>query len=384
MVEKTWRKHTRTTALVTALEQKGSAMAIFELIEKAQELHPLSDPWNYRDFLLRKKEIFTVKKVQGTENVGLTRWLGGPDPDPASDLEEKDPVKTDEIPIICLDPKKFIAQTTPPFVDVHQTMALAEAHLASGMPLLEEGPKGIGKTLGFAYFAFIRQMPCFQFDCCRETKRQDLIGRFIIIGDQIKFVLGALPAAIELANEHGEALFSLEEFTSLDPDKQKILNQFLDQRKHVYVPELARTFKLNPGARLLIVATANPSFYGGVFEMNEDLKSRFSILKVGYPPEEKEREIIRLRGDIPDDLMDMILVFTRDTRAGAKSNKCQYAISPRDIHQFLDNMRSYGKVFDGEGALKMALTTSFLGKYDDEEEIDFIKARIFDAFAVRL
>lgn len=387
--DRDWR-HTRTTALLAVLERacakagELTAMRIHELVEQAQELHPLKDAWNYRDFVLRKKELFKVIKNSGIEYVSpLTRWLG----EPGSEADPEGILPTHEIteiPVIGPDPEQFILKTMPPYVEVYHELSLVEAHLNSGTPLLEEGPKGIGKTLNLAYFAFKRQIPNLQFDCSRETKRRDLIGRFTVIGDQVMFILGALPSAIELANAKGEALLSLEELTSLDPDIQKILNQLLDHRKHVFVPELNRIFKLKPGARLLIAATANPSFYGGVFELNEDLKSRFSILKVGYPPEGKEREIIQLRGNISEELMDMIQVFTRDTRAGVKSGDCHYAVSPRDIHQFIDNLRSYEKVFEEALAMKMALTTSFLGKYDDENENEFIKARIFDAFAVRV
>ncbi len=375
---------TRTAALISILKQSGKPMRTEDLVAEAQKLHPLSNPWNYREWMLRKKEIFTLFENSEVEHGGLTEWLKPPKSTTEQEEEEDTSILENEIPLIYTNPEKLILQSIDPYIDVNNELNLAEAHLKTGRPLLKEGVAGIGKTLGFAYFAFKKQIPILQFDCSPGTRRKHLIGQFTVVGNTIKFILGALPDAIMLANAKGEAIISFEELTSLEPEMQKVLNQLLDHRKHVFIPELNRIFKLNPGAKLLIGATANPSFYGGVFEMNEDLKSRFSILRVGYPPEDKEREIISLRGDVSERLMEMILAFTRDTRAGAKENNCAYAISPRDIHQFIDNLRSYENVFDSDLALEMALTTSFLGKYDDEKEQDFIKARIYDSFMVRI
>jgi len=104
----------------------------------------------------------------------------------------------------------------------------------SPTPLCFVGPKGTGKTLVIAHFASENKIPIIQYDCSENTRKGDLIGRYILRGDETEYQLGVLPTAIELANEAGKAILVLEELNALAPNMQKQLNQLLDWRRHVF------------------------------------------------------------------------------------------------------------------------------------------------------
>jgi len=255
---------------------------------------------------------------------------------------------------------------------------LTEAHLDSGQPLLLEGPKGQCKTLVFATWFAKQGIPFIQHDCSEQTKRYDLIGRFIPVDSQIVFQLGDLPRAIEMANKHGSAALCCEELTGLTPNMQKVLNQLFDYRRHVYVPELGRTFTLNPGAKLALLATCNPPTYGGTFELNEDLKSRLTIYKVKYPDLKEEQHIIRQLfrkyGDVVSEYIDPFVKLADETRRGHNKNEFTYALSTRDVAQLIENFISYVKVFekkkdcdDAEYQALQLVRTVFLSKYESAE-----------------
>ncbi|MEM2498282.1 MAG: MoxR family ATPase [Candidatus Nezhaarchaeales archaeon] len=123
----------------------------------------------------------------------------------------------------------YVSGVPNAYIPQREELRIIQAHLANGIPLLFVGPKGTGKTLAFAYFAFVTRTPIIQFDCSEGTKRLDLIGRFILQGDQVKYVLGALPTAISIANEVGKAILVLEEINALTPQMQKVLNQIFFQ-----------------------------------------------------------------------------------------------------------------------------------------------------------
>jgi MoxR-like ATPase len=254
---------------------------------------------------------------------------------------------------------------------------LTEAHLDSGQPLLLEGPKGQCKTLVFATWFAKRGIPFIQHDCSEQTKRYDLIGRFIPVDSQIVFQLGDLPRAIEMANKHGAAALCCEELTGLTPNMQKVLNQLFDYRRHVYVPELGRTFSLNPGAKLALLATCNPPTYGGTFELNEDLKSRLTIYKVHYPVLKEEQHIIRQlfkkHGEVVSEYIDPFVKLADETRRGYNKNEFTYALSTRDVAQLIENFISYINVFekkkddDAEYQALQLVRTVFLSKYEKAE-----------------
>jgi len=282
----------------------------------------------------------------------------------------------------------YLPKRVPNYVPTDEELEIYQAHLESGIPVLVRGPKGTGKTLSIAYFAWKNKIPIIQFDCSENTKRFDLIGRFILRGEEVKYLLGAMPTAIEVANQYGSAILVLEELNALSPQMQKVLNQLLDWRRHVYIPEIGITYELRDKVKLLIAATMNPTMYGGVFELNEDLKSRFVELFLGYPQEEKEVEIVR--ANIEDDNMDKglygrLVLLAKETRAGVNEGELSYALSPRDLVLVAQAFKTYKGVFGSEEeALKQALKVAVLNRYEDKAERETAKARIQSIFGLYL
>ena len=194
---------------------------------------------------------------------------------------------------------------------------IVEIHQKNGKNLILEGPHGLGKTLLFATQASKNKIPLIQMDCSENTKRHDLIGRFVIIGNDVSYQLGFMPTAFELANKYGFAVACLEEINALNPNMQKVLNQLVDWREHCYIPEMHKTYSLNPGAKLMICGTMNPSTYGGTFDLNQDLKSRFLSMKIGFPSETKEMEIVKSQITISDmSLLKQLETIAIESRNG--------------------------------------------------------------------
>lgn len=263
--------------------------------------------------------------------------------------------------------------------DIANIYTLIGAHLNTGVPLLLEGPKGTAKTLAVAKYCEENEIPLIQFDCSEQTKRYDIMGRFIPVDDKVVFQLGDLPRAIQLANTYGQAMIVFEEINALTPNMQKVLNQLFDWRNHVYVPEIGQTFKLKEGCKLGIAATCNPSTYGGTFELNEDLLSRLTIYKIGYPTKNTEVSILEQLFDSQSEsvstYLDCFAALAGETRNGYNRNEFSYALSTRDIVQMLTNFLSYKEEFsqmlncdDPElDALELVKHT-FLSKYNAAEK----------------
>ena len=260
------------------------------------------------------------------------------------------------ITTIPINSQQFFVKSPPPFLEgTNDNLFYLEAHMAqtNPTPLCFVGPKGTGKTLVVAYFASKHSIPIIQYDCSENTRKGDLIGRYVLRGDETAYQLGVLPSAIELANEVGRAILVFEELNALAPNMQKQLNQLLDWRRHVFADN-GKTYRLNQGAKLLICATMNPSTYGGVFELNEDLISRWANLNVNYPSIKLEEEIAQRNGfdcsilptvqiknstiGVHQITTKMIWKLVQETRAG---KGLSYSLSTRDIVQFLTGYQDY-------------------------------------------
>jgi len=280
----------------------------------------------------------------------------------------------------------FIPKYVPPYVDIYGLLKLYEIHfnMETPKPILVVGHKGQGKTLSIAYFAYKNRIPLYQFDCSEDTRRKDLVGSFTFDGEKVMYLLGALPTAINLANRFGSAILVLEELNALSPQMQKVLNSILDWRGQIFVPEINKLYRVDDGCKLMIVATMNPSFYGGTFELNEDLRSRFCEVFIDYPSKENEKKILEeIHEDVDEEIVELVEIFAAETRAGYKRGELSYAISTRDVMMFMELYNEYKKYFDGENALRLAITVSFYNRYSGDEKTT-IKNVIQSVFGVSL
>lgn len=237
------------------------------------------------------------------------------------------------------------------------------------------GPKGIGKSMSVASYAAKVGAPIVSFDCSEDVRRAQLLGMFILRGEETPFVLGPLTTAYELANECGQAVLNLEEINALTPQMQKVLNATADFRGRLVVPECKRVFQLKDGARLWIVGTMNTSVYGGVYTLNEDLKSRFRLIPLDYPTQKSERRIIadvvkRESLNVNNDTITKVMTLTHETRQKA----LDYALSTRDVIQLLQDISDIG--------LEQALWV-ISGKFEGED-LGTIHARVKAVFGIEL
>lgn len=237
-----------------------------------------------------------------------------------------------------------------------------------------QGPKGIGKTLSISSWAR-KQMdksgkpcPVVTVDCSEDVRRTHLLGTWYLKGNQSPFVLGPIPTAFEIANEVGRCILQFEEINALMPQMQKILNPITDWRRKLELPEIERVFRLKKGAKLWVTGTLNTSVYGGVYSLNEDLKSRMRMPPLGYPKEADERRIIQaVLGKGPSQsTINQVLTLVEETR----QQSLEYPLSTRDAIQLLEDIGTIGL----EQALWM-----LTGKFEGEDQ-KTIKARYSSIF----
>ena len=239
--------------------------------------------------------------------------------------------------------------------------------------LILVGPKGVAKTLSVASFAAKDGANLITYDCSEDVRRSNLLGMYIIRGNETPFILGPLTTAFELANETGKCILALEECNSLSPQTQKILNSASDFRRKIEVPECGRIFQLKEKAKLWIVGTMNTAVYSGVYALNEDLKSRFRILDVGYPEPKIERDIVNavIQNAKPTpEAINNVLTLAHETR----QKSLEYALSTRDVVQIVEDIALLG----AERALRVCL-----GKFEGDDK-NTVSARIESIFGVKV
>lgn len=260
------------------------------------------------------------------------------------------------------------------YVDVYGLHSLYK-DMAFRANLILVGPKGTGKTLSVAAYASTVPSPIVTYDCSEDVRRSNLIGQNYIRGNETPFILGPITTAFEVANETGQCILVFEELNALSPQQQKLLNGISDFRRKVEVPEAGKVFKLKDGAKLWVVGTMNLTVYGGVYSLNEDLKSRFRMIDVGYPAPKDEKSIVMQTASdkvkaMDPKLVEQIILLAHETR----QNSLDYALSTRDVVQIVEDIAYLGV----EKGLRVAI-----GKFEGDDKAT-VAARIMSIFGVKL
>jgi hypothetical protein len=281
-------------------------------------------------------------------------------------------------------PESLFPQVNEVFVDVHGHLekSIILTTPVDGVPpanLLISGIHGTAKSLMSATLAVElgerrgRPVPVVTYDCSEDTFELMLTGSSRVVpGGETPFIPGPFPTAIKMANECGLCVFIAEEISALTPGAQKVFNRITDWRRGIYVADVNQYFRLDEGCHVIIVANMNPSGYGGVYTLNQDLYSRFDPIRVPLPNREQEKRILKATCTFASsDIIDKVIQLGTDSR----TNATETSLVTRDLVKILNNIERFNRAGLPEDSfpLEMALN-KFEGRSDRTTMADKIDA----------
>ena len=90
----------------------------------------------------------------------------------------------------------FRVSKEPFYLPQGSEIAIFEAAHANKLPVLLNGPTGSGKTRLVEHMAWRLNLPLYTVACHDDLSANDLTGRYIIKGDEVKWIDGPLLMAI--------------------------------------------------------------------------------------------------------------------------------------------------------------------------------------------
>ena len=268
--------------------------------------------------------------------------------------------------------------------ELHDVLEIAQQKEIPNI-LIEAG-KGTGKTtLAYELASVLKETygKCniIAISCSSGLREGDLRGRYQLSVDEngkeiSVFVAGVLIEAIQSALRDGIAVLYLDELNALEPELQKMLNSLLDARRCLSAN--GHMFRVGD-ARLIVVATQNPSTYSGVQELNEDLRSRFVGDIWDYPAQEHLEQIVDWT-DVPEDVKQGIMQLATDTYNYRTKGDVEYVLTVRDLKDFCEIYRIFDDQATSLEVLRKALDKTVLIRYSDATERELIQQSINDTF----
>jgi nitric oxide reductase NorQ protein len=175
------------------------------------------------------------------------------------------------------------------------------------LPVLLKGPTGCGKTRFVRHMARLLERPLHTVACHDELSAADLVGRFLIQGEQTVWQDGPLTRAVR---EGG--ICYLDEVVEARKDTTVILHPLTDDRRELMLEKTNEIVKAPP--QFMLVASYNPGYQHVFKNIKPSTRQRFVALTFDYPDAELETRIVVQESGLGEDQARRLVELGRRLR----------------------------------------------------------------------
>jgi nitric oxide reductase NorQ protein len=180
---------------------------------------------------------------------------------------------------------QYLVQQEPYYVPVGREVELFDAAYANQLPVMLKGPTGCGKSRFVQQMAYRLKRPLITVACHEDVTASDLVGRYLLKGDETVWVDGP----VALAVRHG-AICYLDEVVEARKDTTVVIHPLTDARRILPIDKKAEL--LEAGREFMLVISYNPGYQSVIKELKQSTKQRFVAIDFDYPTPEVEGRII--------------------------------------------------------------------------------------------
>ncbi len=183
----------------------------------------------------------------------------------------------------------------PFYLPVGDEVEVFTAAWEARLPVLLKGPTGCGKTRFIEYMAATvprrsgtnGHVPghLITVACHEDLTGSDLIGRYLIKGDETIWIDGPLTRAVR----HGAVCY-LDEVVEARKDTVVLIHPLTDHRRILPVDKTGEILEAHPD--FLLVLSYNPGYQSVMKDLKQSTRQRFVALEFTYPPRDTEARII--------------------------------------------------------------------------------------------
>jgi nitric oxide reductase NorQ protein len=198
--------------------------------------------------------------------------------------------------------EKYVLAHEPYYLPVGREVELFEAAYYARLPGMLKGPTGCGKTRFVEYMAWRLGRPLITVACHEDLSATDLVGRFLLEGDETVWHDGPLTTAVK----HG-AICYLDEVVEARKDTIVLIHPLTDDRR--ILPVEKRGSILHAPEEFMLVVSYNPGYQSVIKDLKQSTRQRFVGLEFTYPPAQLEAEILIHEGNVDSQTArDLVLI----------------------------------------------------------------------------
>jgi len=203
----------------------------------------------------------------------------------------------------------------PYYLPIRDEVEVFTEAYACRLPVLLKGPTGCGKTRFVEYMAQ-RLLPRTAADatpalitvaCHEDLTGSDLVGRYLIQGDDTVWIDGPLTQAVR-----NGAICYLDEVVEARKDTIVLIHPLTDHRRILPIDKRGEILEAHDG--FLLVISYNPGYQSVLKDLKHSTRQRFVSLEFDYPPRDREAEIIRHESGVDLDVALLLATLGEKVR----------------------------------------------------------------------
>ena len=184
----------------------------------------------------------------------------------------------------------------PWYLPLADEVEVFEAAYQARLPVLLKGPTGCGKTRFVEHMAWrlfrsadsprrAVETPLITVACHEDLTATDLVGRYLLSGDETVWMDGPLTRAVRSG-----AICYLDEVVEARKDTTVVIHSLTDHRRVLPIEKTGEL--LDAHADFLLVISYNPGYQSVQKDLKPSTRQRFVSLEFDYPEVDIEATII--------------------------------------------------------------------------------------------
>ena len=198
--------------------------------------------------------------------------------------------------------EEYQLDVEPYYVPIGDEVELFEAAYKQKLPLIFKGPTGCGKTRFVEYMSYklgaeltkvmkndaddsAVNLPLVTIACHEDLTGSDLVGRYLLEGDQTVWLDGPLTRAVKAGG-----ICYLDEVVEARKDTTVLIHPLTDHRRILPIEKRGELLQAADG--FLLVLSYNPGYQSALKDLKHSTRQRFVSIEFDYPPMELEAQIV--------------------------------------------------------------------------------------------
>ncbi len=173
----------------------------------------------------------------------------------------------------------------PYYQAVGSEEAIFKAAYRQGLAIVLKGPTGCGKTRFVEAMAHDLDRPLITVACHDDLTTADLVGRYLLRGDETVWVDGPLTRAVREG-----AICYLDEVVEARQDTTVVLHPLADHRRQLPIERLGITLDAAPGFGLVV--SYNPGYQSVLKDLKDSTRQRMVAIEFGFPAPDVEEAVV--------------------------------------------------------------------------------------------